>query len=79
MGRPTVHAADKSVGVKLYLRRSYLDSGGYDRNGTYFGFGTPLYWYADAEGEIDAMLRAHSRTDAKAQIRKHYPKARFYN
>jgi hypothetical protein len=79
MGRPTIHDAPTDAPVKLHLRRVRLDSGGYDCNGTYFGHGDPLYWYADADGTIDAVLRATNRSDAKRQIREDYPQARFYN
>lgn len=78
MGRGDYHDADPELPVKLTLRRVRLN-GDYDSNGTYFGFGRPLYWYADSEGEIDAMLRADSRVQAKAEIRKRYPLARFHN
>lgn len=63
---------------KLYLRKIRLDSGGYDPNGTYFGWGSPLYWYADADGNVDAMLRADSREGAKQQIREQYPTVQFH-
>lgn len=81
LGRPTVNDAPKEAKVKLYLRRSYLDAGGYDRNGTYFGRGAPLYWVSgeDTEGnEVDYMLRAYDRDDAKDAVRKTYPGATFY-
>ena len=57
LGRGDVHAIDRSAPVKLYLRRVQLDGGGYDTNGTYFGGGEPLYWYADGNGQIDAVTR----------------------
>lgn len=67
---------------KLQLRRVYLNNGGYDSNGTYFGHGEPLFWYAaDSENPddvIDGMIRAKSREDAKAKIREEYPDVRFY-
>lgn len=78
LGRPTIHDADTEEGVKLTLRRVRLDSGGYDSNGTYFGSGTPLYWYADEAGTVDAMVRGSTREAAKKEIRQTYPNARFY-
>ena len=79
LGRKTLRG-DSSYNGKMTLRRSYLDSGGYDKNGTYFGRGGgPLYWYASEDGSIDGMLRAKDRETAKAEIRKEYPEARFYN
>lgn len=78
LGRPTIKG-ETSYNGKLTLKRTYLNSGGYDRNGTYFGIGAPLYWYASEDGSIDGMLRAQSRATAKSEIRKEYPEARFYN
>lgn len=78
LGRPTLKG-EASYNGKLTLKRTYLNSGGYDRNGTYFGIGAPLYWYANEDGSIDGMLRANSRAAAKEEIRKEYPQARFYN
>jgi len=62
---------------KLTLRRVRLNSGGYDPNGTYYGFGEPLYWCADGAGEIDFVLRAADRKAAKKQVRVYCPGARF--
>jgi hypothetical protein len=72
------HPDDRAAPVKLYLRRAYLDNGGYDRNGTYFGTGAPLYWCADADGNVDFMLRARDRADAKRQVVAKYPSATFW-
>lgn len=83
LGRPTV--ADGEPEGKMTLRRIRLDSGGYDPNGTYFGAVDlrydvfPLYWCADAGGNVDRMLRAPNREDAKRQVRELYPDAKFYN
>ena len=79
LGRgPALLRADPAQPVKLVLRRMRLDSGGYDCNGTYFGGPNNLYWYADADGTIDAMLRADSREEAKEKVREQYLFARFY-
>lgn len=75
LGRPTVKGPADYSGW-LSLRRIYISNGGYDCNGTYFGIGWPLYWYADAEGDIDGMLRARTRTDARRQVLVLYPKAK---
>ena len=76
LGRPTV--ADGEPEGKMTLRRVRLDSGGYDPNGTYFGIGMPLYWYADEDGNVDAVLRASNRKDAKRRVLAIHPTARFY-
>jgi len=75
MGRGTYKGEPDFAG-KIYLRRSYLDNGGYDRNGTYFGHGGPLYWYACEEGSIDGMLRAGTRAEARAKVLEMYPDAK---
>jgi hypothetical protein len=76
LGRPSIH--EGFIEGKMVLRRIRLDRGGYDSNGTYFGVGMPLYWYADEGGSVDDVLRAPDRASAKAEILKKYPKARFY-
>lgn len=80
LGRTAILGIPKVMAVKLTLQRIQLDGGGYDRNGTYFGTGSPLYWYAadDEAGEVDAVVRANGREDAKRIIRDQYPNARFY-
>jgi hypothetical protein len=84
MGRRT-YRTDPEAPIKFRLQRVYLDSGGYDSGGAYWGFGRPLYQYTghsaegtDAEELAEGYLRADSREDAKAQVRALYPKARFY-
>ena len=79
LGRPTVTDADKSLPVKLYLRRVRINSGGYCPKGTYFGIGRPLYWAADADGEVDFVIRADDREDAKLEVLRDYPNATFFN
>ena len=75
-GRPRIHDESAEFSGEITLRKVRLDQGGYDPNGTYFGIGRPLYWYANAEGTIDGMLRDDSRTGARAQVLAKYPKAR---
>jgi len=77
-GRTGLRAEPKDYAGKLVLQRVYLNSGGYDKRGTYWGLGAPLYWYANDEGTIDDNLRAFTREDAKEKIRKLFPKVRFY-
>ena len=74
LGRPTVKGDSQYEG-RLSLRRVYL-SGGYDSNGTYFGDGEPLYWYASEDTTIDGMLRAITRRKARAQVLELYPNAK---
>lgn len=77
MGRPSIKGS-KDFDGRLYLRLIRLDVGGYDSNGTYFGQGHPLYWFASEDGEIDDVIRAVDRDDAMFEVRKLYPKAKFY-
>jgi hypothetical protein len=60
------------------LRLVPLDSGGYDREGTYFGIGDPLYWAATDDGSYDRTFRASDREAAKGVVRETIPHARFY-
>lgn len=66
--------------IKMSLKRLYLNSGGYDSSGSYYGGGLPLYIYSGEteSDEIWGTLRAHTRDNAKAQIRATYPNATFY-
>lgn len=79
LGRHDVHGPE-AFGGKLYLRRVYLDQGGYDSNGTYFGHGEPLYWAANESGrgqpEIDFVLRAADRRFARLKVLQRYPAAK---
>ena len=77
LGRRTVHDAPRDAAVRLTIRRVPLNQGGYDRNGTYYGTGAPLFWYADDNGEIDAVVRAKDIEEAKAKALAVYPHATF--
>jgi hypothetical protein len=88
LGRTDILDVPKDKPIKLVLRRLRMSAdGAYDCNGTYWGCGDPLYWYAGEWTEsdidnvpyVDAVLRAHNRADAKRQIRVIYPMARFWN
>lgn len=74
LGRPSIHA-DRDFSGEIFISRVSLDEGGYDRLGTYFGIGDPLFWYRSENGEIDAMVRTKDFKDAKKQILFAYPKA----
>ena len=75
LGRPTIKGPEDFQG-KLCLRKIRLDNGGYDVNGTYFGHWKSLYWFASDGGEIDGMLRADDREDAREQVLDMYPNAK---
>jgi len=86
MGRRSTRA-DPGVPIKFHLRRMYLDSGGYDSGGAYWGHGAPMY-HAEGHGPYDdqtrseeyaeLFFRAGDRDHAKTIVRAQYPGARFY-
>lgn len=76
LGRPTI-VGDPDFSGRIYVRQVRLDSGGYDCNGTYFGHGSPLYWYADADNTIDGVLRASNRSVARDEVLEMYPNAKI--
>lgn len=79
MGRHTYNEPGPGTFDKpLTLRKIPLDSGGYDPNGTYFGWGEPIYWLASDDGKIDRVFRARTRAEAKAKALALYPTARLY-
>jgi hypothetical protein len=69
---------------RVQLARVYLNSGGYDSGGAYWGHGAPLYRALfEAHGDYwECWLRANSRDEAKRHIQEGTSalglKARFY-
>ena len=75
LGRPSYH--EEGFSGRLFLRRVRLNSGGYDVNGTYFGYGdNSLYWCASEDCKVDFMLRAFVREGARRQVLEIYPNAK---
>lgn len=69
---------DVPVG-RFYLRRLYLNSGGYDSGGVYWGIGAPMWWACDSEGNCNLYFRStRDRADAKAVVRQSFPAAEFF-
>jgi len=64
MGRSESHGEPSG---KVHLVRVYLDSGGYDNGGAYWGLGDPLYLAYD-DGDLYVFVRATSRTLAKEAL-----------
>jgi hypothetical protein len=64
--------------MKFTLQRVRLNAGGYDSSGSYWGAGSPLYWYCHDEGWPEGHIRAADRRSAKAYIRGLFPACRFY-
>jgi hypothetical protein len=81
MGRRSWRGHDANESVKVYLRRERLVDGCYDSEGAYWGGPDNLYRANFDIGDTneDIFLRADSREDAKAQVRKQLPNARLFN
>lgn len=62
----------------LQLHRVYLNNGGYDSGGAYWGHGLPLYHYQAQLDDISGYIRARTREAAKGEVRALHPHARFY-
>lgn len=60
------------------LRRVYLNNGGYDAGGAYWGHGAPLYYFEGPVSDISGYVRAKSRQLAKDHVRSLHPHARFH-
>lgn len=86
MGRLDTYALDLHTDRVFYLARVYLDSGGYDNGGAYWGHGEPLYRaYSDMDranrtprDRVELFVRAKNRTAAKALVREMYPNSYFF-
>lgn len=64
--RRRAHAMAPSADVRRYqVERVYLDRGGYDSSGRYFGRGAPLYSVYDAEERRYLYVRADSARRAR--------------
>jgi hypothetical protein len=74
MGRHSDHCP--GYAGRLHIKLVVLNMGGYDRNGTYFGIGAPLYWVSSPDGEVDYMLRAADRRWARDMVLVRYPEAK---
>ncbi len=62
--------------IKIYLNRKFLNKGGYDASGTYWGHGEPLYSYSTdsaAAAEVGGTIRGKTREAVKAKIMAQYP------
>lgn len=60
------------------ISRIKLDRQGYDRHGSYYGVGAPLWAVYDDNGDIEINVRAPSKKAVKDMIRAEIPNARFY-
>lgn len=88
MGRPDTLPDDPNAGLLLHLHLLTMSSGrAYDAGGAYWGAGSGKIGFmycaethdADPEAEYARLfIRARSRSEAKAQILKRLPNARFY-
>jgi hypothetical protein len=88
MGRPSRRPLYPKTPTAFYLRRVYLNSGGYDSGGAYWGVGRPLYraesvdememTYGDPQ-QAEMYVRANDRNEAKGYVTCVYPNAKFFN
>lgn len=78
LGRPTIVNVEQDATPRVHVSRVRLDASGYDPNGTYFGIGQPLYWIRTDEGDVDFVIRAHDRDNAKTKTRNCIPNVRFF-
>lgn len=66
--------------MKFTLKRIYVNNGGYDPTGYYYGIGAPIYHYTEYfHGHPEDTIRADNREHAKEIIRKKYKDAKFFN
>lgn len=66
MGRRSCKPSDLTG--KVHLARFYLDQGGYDKGGAYWGSGLPLFCLWDDEGS-ELYTRGASRERVKEEYR----------
>jgi hypothetical protein len=63
-------------GETIYVQRVRLNRQGYERDGTYWGVGAPLFHYElEKEGRSN-HLRADSRSHAREILKAKYPGAK---
>jgi hypothetical protein len=63
---------------RVSVSRVYLNGGGYDRTGEYFGVGAPLFHAFNDSDTINFHVRAYDRADAVAEVRRRYPGSIFF-
>lgn len=79
MGRNEHHGGNPVT--RFRLQRVPVNEGGYDPGGAYWGKGMPLWQYEadnDEDDVITGFTRAMDREDAKLDVLRRYPTARFY-
>lgn len=65
-------------GLRFYLRREYLDGGGYDSGGSYWGTGRPLYYACSEDSDLEFFFRASDRQEAREEVQDRFPGAKFF-
>lgn len=86
MGRRNRIPGDNSQPLKLRLFRLPFVDGDYDRWGAYWGFPANVWIaqsvdvvaFGDSLQPVELFVRANSREQARAEVRKVLPQARFY-
>lgn len=74
LGRPS-RKGDPSYAGTILVREIQVSADGYDTLGTYWGKGTPLYWFASEDESIEGTERAPCASDALASVARMYPHA----
>lgn len=75
--------AERDYPEYLSIRRVLLDKGGYARRGQpapegrYFGVGLPLWSVQSDDLDVDFFMRMPSLVEARAEVRRLYPKAKL--
>lgn len=75
LGRPHRIPPETDASVRLYASRVQINSQGYDRLGTYWGGGRPLYWVHNEDASVELCIRADSRPEAIEKARQSIRKA----
>lgn len=79
MGRRDLFPANPNKSIKLQLQRvPMVDGGAYDKWGAYWGSGEPLYCAFSADMNVQIFVRADDHEQAKVEVRKKYPEAKFW-
>ncbi len=75
MGRSDKHGDADFAGDIILRPVALVEDDAYDRFGTYWDVGAPLFWYASRDNSIDACIRCATIGDARFRVQFKYPHA----
>jgi hypothetical protein len=75
MGRGEVKVENPLEFDKPIVVAAIKLTGGYDRLGTYWGDGMPLWWFTGGDGECEGHLRQFRVDVVVEELRARFPKA----